>query len=346
MLRRIREMTKRGFGLLGALRGVTDRLEEGLADAVRPDTDEPLGQKPEPVVKRVSLIVHNPRVPGVGGRRLNEVLGWNDPEELCRGYITDLQEVSYGYANYEIVERVEIDGFPRKADGFVYKADDFVRAWQAKKGFHDPDMVDYQQLLREFRMVEKVNAGAIDEFWLFAMPYAGYYESIMGGPEPFWCNAPPLVEGTRAARRRFIIMGFNYQRGVGEMLEAFGHRAESLMKYTFRHKKGDANLWERFSRYDQTHPGAAEVGLMHFAPNSTRDYEWGRRQPVVSRCVDWHDFPNLTGKSRVVDCDEWGEGDIRQHHQWWFRHVPHVSGSTGGIAYNWWKYIIDPNEIR
>ena len=63
--------------------------------------------------------------------------------------------------------------------------------------------------------------------WLWGFPYAGYYESIMAGPGAFWCNAPALKE-TGQAQRRFIIMGYNYQRGVGEMLENLGHRAESL----------------------------------------------------------------------------------------------------------------------
>ena len=37
----------------------------------------------------------------------------------------------------------------------------------------------------------------------------------------------------------------------------------------------EANLWKVFSRYDQIAPGQAEVGMMHWAPNSVRDYDWG-----------------------------------------------------------------------
>jgi hypothetical protein len=340
-------MAKRGINVLGALQDVADRLGDELSElteALRPDPGEPVGGKPTPVKKKVSLIIHNPRIPSAGNKRLNEVLKWNNADELCKGYIADMREISYGYANYEIVERIEVDGFPVKADGFAYTGDEFVRLWQAKKGFHQPDAVDYAPLLADFKMVEKVNAGKVDEFWLFAFPYAGYYESIMAGPDPFWCNAPAM-EGI-PAKKRFIIMGFNYQRGVGEMLEAFGHRAESIMRHVFRKKKGNANLWERFARYDQSHPGRAEVGVMHFAPNSTRDYEWGNKTRVKSSCDDWYNFPNLTGQQRVVDCGDWGDGDIRAHHQWWFKHMPHITGSSGGISYNWWQYIIDPNTVR
>ncbi len=251
---------------------------------------------------------------------------------------------SYGYANYRIAERIEVDGFPVKSDGFVYNQANFVQAWQTQR-FHQPDAVDYLRLVREFGMIEKVNSGAIDEVWLLGFPYCGYYESIMAGPGAFWCNAPPLA-GTEHCARRFVIMGFNYERGVGEMLEDLGHRAESILGKVFEHTRGEDNLFERFCRYDQKYPGRAEVGNIHFAPNSVRDYDWGNPRPVMSRCDAWYHFPDLSAAPRRVTCAEWGNGDIRAHHRWWLRHFPHGEGQTNGIAHNWWEYIIDPNRVR
>ena len=46
-----------------------------------------------------------------------------------------------------------------------------------------------------------------------------------------------------------------------------------------------------------------------------------------------------------MDCNDWGNGDIRLHHKWWFNLLPHVEGAADGIAYNWWKYIVDPNTV-
>lgn len=311
-----------------------------------PAASGPVGNQPAPVKRRVSLIIHNPTVPVAGGQRLNRALGWGDPDRLSEKYIADLQEISHGYCNYEIVERIDVDAFPVKADGFTYRADDFYNFWRARKGFHQPDAVDYNPLLAEFDMIGKVDRGEVDEFWLFAFPYAGYYESIMAGPGAFWCNAPPLTQ-TAHASRRFVIMGFNYERGVGEMLEAFGHRAESIMRHVYRSKKGQPdNLWERFARYDQTHPGQAEVGIMHFAPNSVRDYDWGNTTPVKTRCRNWERFPELDGSPIVAYCREWGDGDIRLHHKWWFSLLPHITGGRDGISFNWWQYIVDPNTVR
>lgn len=318
-----------------------DSIRDFLSgDEIAPLPDNTL----EPVTKRVSLIVHNPRVPAANNQRLNKALEWHDPSKLVENYIGDIRECSYGYANYKVVEEIVVDRFPRKADGFTYGADQFYDAWRTRKGFHEADAVDYDALLAEFEMIRKVDEGKIDEFWLYGFPYAGYYESIMGGPGAFWCNAPALTQ-TANASRRFIIMGFNYQRGVGEALEAFGHRAESIMKYTFRNQRSD-NLWARFWRHEKENPGQAEVGWMHYAPNSERDYDWGNRRLVKSRWRTWRNFPNLEGEPVLCNCTDWGEGDIRAHHKWWFKLLPHVAGSTNGIANNWWTYIMDPNFVE
>ena len=144
--------------------------------------------------------------------------------------------------------------------------------------------------------------------------------------------------------RRFVIMGFNYERGVGEMLEDLGHRAESILSYRFAGAQGDANLWERFTRYDQQAPGQAECGTVHYAPNSVRDYDWGNPRPVLSRCDAWYNYPELTGAPRRVNWAEWGGGDIRLHHLWWLSHFPHWAGSLDGRLNNWWEYVIAPDR--
>ena len=69
----------------------------------------------------------------------------------------------------------------------------------------------------------------------------GFYESRMAGPGAFWCNAPQC-ENTDACRKRFVIMGFSYERGVGEMLEDLRHRAESELQYRRRSTPDRANL--------------------------------------------------------------------------------------------------------
>jgi hypothetical protein len=299
----------------------------------------------ETTPRKVLLIIHDPFIPGEGGRKLHEVLHWNDPHALTRQFIADIAECSHDRAIFEIVEVCEVDAFSAKVDGFSYSPETYLACWRSRRGFHEPDNLDYYRLLDEYKVRARIEEELIDEVWLFGYPYAGYYESIMGGPGAFWCNAPPLTN-TQSWGRRFVVMGFNYERGVGEMLESLGHRSESILSRTFHGSLEGENLWERFTRYDLTHPGQSEVGTVHFAPNSERDYDWGNRRYVLSYCDDWKKFPPMRENARQVNCMEWGGGDIRLHHLWWFEHFPHFDGSSRGLSHDWWDYVLDPNEVR
>jgi hypothetical protein len=314
--------------------------EHEPAPSAPPTVDE----YPAPVVRRVSLVIYNPNIPGAEQRRLTNVMGWNDPDRLVNELIEDLRDISHGYANFKIAERIEVDAFPRKQDGFRYTPEEFLNCWKTGHGFHQPDAVDYDDILFQNVLVPKIQTGEIDEIWTFSFPYAGFYESRMAGPGAFWCNAPPL-DSAMAAGRRFVIMAFNYERGTGEMLESFGHRAESIMTQVFRDIPDGENLWKRFTLYDKIAPGQAEVGTVHFAPNSLRDYDWGNPTNVPSRSRNWQNFPDLSGNPVMMNCREWGNGNIRDHHCWWFSLMPHHNGQYRGISFNWWKYIVDPNQV-
>ncbi|MFQ6131213.1 MAG: hypothetical protein ACE5R4_04195 [Armatimonadota bacterium] len=287
---------------------------------------------------KVLLLIHNPIIEAREGRRLHHVMGWNDPDELTRAYIEDVSEVSGGLVRYRIAERLEVDGYPIKADGFRYTDGSYLRAWEERE-FHQPDGVDYRAIIEEFGICEKVENRQIDEVFLFGAPYFGYYESIMVGKGAYWCNAPPLDDVD--CSRRFVIMGFNYERGVGEMLEDLGHRTESILWHVYGSwEPKETHAWNRFTLTEKALPGKAGCGNVHYAPNSESDYDWGNQRYVWSTCDDWYNYPNLTGEKRRVNCEEWGGGDIRAHHKWWFDHIPRAPGKTDGHLNNWWKYII------
>ncbi|NJN15392.1 MAG: hypothetical protein HC822_03400 [Oscillochloris sp.] len=297
----------------------------------------------EAIPLRVLMITHDPILEAHGGRRLHTHFGWHDPDTLAEQYRADLAACSGGAAAYTIVERHVVDGYPAKIDGFRYHDTSYLDCWQRRGGFHDPDSADYERLLAEFGVVEQILRNAIDEVWLFGFPYAGYYESRMIGAGAVWCNAPPLSLGA-ACSRRFVVMGFNYERDVGCMLENFGHRVESIMSHVYRNQRGERNLWERFTRYDQSAPGRAECGNVHFAPSSMRDYDWGNQRVVQSKADAWYNFPDLSAPARPIAAGEWGHGDMRGHHLWWLDHLPRVAGNSDGIANNWWQYVLRPDR--
>lgn len=296
---------------------------------------------------RVLVVVFDPIWDRATGRRLlqaPETAHWSRVENLLTGYIADVEECSGGLVKYRVVDRLTQDDFPVKADQFTYDAASYLQALRTSR-FHAPDWMDYGRLLQNLRLLERVENDDCDEVWFFGAPGFGFYESRMAGRGAFWCNAP-ACENTEACRKRFVMMGFSYERGVGEMLEDLGHRAESVLDYRWRNAPAAANLWKVFSRYDQIAPGQAEVGMMHWAPNSVRDYDWGNTRPVPTHADDWLNFPNLTGEVKTLNCAAWGNGDIRAHHKWWFKRLPKVPGRTNGIANNWWRYVIDVNDAE
>lgn len=301
---------------------------------------------PEPAVglsPRVLLITFDPLMTPAG-EKLSKLAKWASHETLTAQFIEDIVECSGGLARYRVVERIEVNEFPPKVDGFRYTPQGYADVMRRAVPARQPDTLNYHEFLARFNILQRVASNQIDEIWAFGFPYAGFYESVMGGPGAFFCNADPLVGASRAGRR-FVIMGFSYERGVGEMLEAFGHRAESIMEKVYERSLPANNLWKKFIRYDQAHPGQAECGNVHFAPNSERDYDWGNPRTVNSHCDDWYNFPNFRGIVKPVSATEWGGGDIRAHHKWWLNHFPKASGRANRIANNWWQYIIDPNRV-
>ena len=306
------------------------------------NSDEPV----QVTALKTLVIVYDPVVEPRSRKRLSEFMHWNRVEDLATGFMNDILQTSGGLARYQIIQRIDVDGFPAKVDGYLYDAQTYLNVVRGINRPYMPQEANYYAIIERFNILSLIARKEIDEVWIFNFPHAGFYESIMGGPSAFWCNAPPL-QNTEAAKRRFVIMGFSFERGVGEMLENMGHRAESIMEKTFEGVPAIQNLWKRFIRYDKIAPGKAAAGNIHFAPNSQRDYDWNNPAPVLSECDDWlKNFPNFKGETRTVTAADWGNGDTRKHHAWWFRHLPKTAGRKNGILHNWWQYVMDPNHVK
>lgn len=294
---------------------------------------------------KVLALVYDPIMDPATGVTLSQQQNWHRPVDLISGFMADLLQISGGMARYQVVQRIDINEFPAKTDGFQYTPQLYMSTLRGMAAPHMPQEANYNAILGKYNILQRVARNEIDEVWIFGFPHAGFYESTMAGPGAFWCNAPPLAN-TDASKRRFVIMGFSFERFIGEMLESYAHRAESIMDRAFAKTTGDANLWKRFNRYDKVAPGRAACGSVHFAPNSQQDYDWGNLTPVQSECYDWRlNFPNFKGDVRTVNSSEWGQGEIRAHHLWWFNHFPRVAGRKNGIHNNWWQYVANPQQV-
>lgn len=331
-------------------------------------TDEPL----VPLTPRVLVIVFDPVVDAMKNLRLVQwgvqARGWQRVDELIAGYIADVDECSGGLVKYNVVQRIDVDAFPLRLIGKRFTALEYLDLYTNNPGkYQEPDdRFDYQDLIRNFDLLTRINQREIDEVWLFTYPFSGAYESVMCGTNAFWCNGP-VIENTTG--RRFAIMGFSYERGVGEMEEDLGHRVENIMAkvynaqdflgWTYAYdrskrpyeklepnkydpvKYAQDNLFAKFILYDRIAPLNAQCGNVHYAPNSQMDYEWGNPKPVLTAADDWLTFPNFQGVQKLENASAWGSGDIRGHHRWWFSRFPKAAGRTNGIRNNWWSYIAD-----
>jgi hypothetical protein len=293
---------------------------------------------------RVLVAVYDPLVDATTGTHLCEYMHWNRAEDIVHGFMQDITTASAGLAAFTVVQQVDLDEFPVLTDGYSYDAKTYLDLENNVQPAHQPQMADYSAIMNGLNIVSRVDSQDIDEVWLFGFPYAGFYESCMGGAGAFWCNGP-VIPGTASCSRRFVVMGLSYERGVGEMLHSFGHRCESILTQTYSKTAGDANLYARFSRYDKTSPGKAELGTVHYPPNALQDYDYDNSTLVPSNCYDWYNFPNFKDDVRQVNASEWGNGDMESLHSWWLKHMPKVAGQTNGIANNWWQYIMNPNLV-
>ncbi len=311
---------------------------------------------------KVLLLIYNPIVDNVNAKKMDDFMSWPQPDQLVDHFIGDILQASNGLVRYQIAQRVELDEFPVLADGYRYTAQTYLSVIPGGGPAHTPYGIDYGALLKQFDILQRVSANEIDEVWVMGFPYAGLYESVMGGQGAFWCNAPPLIN-TESCQRRFVVMGFSFEREVGEMLHSYNHRCEAIMGKVFDCQDfllwayntnrmpatitdGQVlNLFERFISFDQIAPGNAAVGTVHYAPNGVKDYDLGNPNQVKSECYDWLNFPNFKGDKRLVSSAEWGGGAERLYQVWWLQHLPKTAGRQNGIHNNWWQYIANPDNV-
>lgn len=293
-----------------------------------------------PVTIKLMVVIYNPIIESQGNKRLNQVMGWNDPDVLTAQLINDLRTASHGIVNYEITKRVELDKWPVTVNGSSYTDASF---------FQDPTYSglgngDYNAIIAENQIAQEVNSGNVDEVFLWGAPGFGWWESAMAGNGAFWINGGPIYGVNSKA---FVLMGLNYERGVAEALESYGHRTESIMRKVYGSWVAGAqsNNWEKFAEQDQNSPGNGGLGNAHNAFNAEpgTDYNRTSTRTLLTSADDWYNFPNMTGAKTNKNCTAWG-CSAAGYLLWWYDHMPHFSGQVNGISNNWWEYIVGFND--
>ena len=287
------------------------------------------------------LLIWNPNYGLLGN--LDLMMGYHDPSELVKQYCESIWTASRHTYKYEIVYEETISSSPQLETNIIYPNAQLVEVLDGKRpGFEE--RFDYQNLMEKYEIPLRVASREIDEVWLMGHPRSGFYEAVMGGPQPLWLTGP-AIKGTENSLRRFVVMGFNYEQDEGAMLEAFIHRSEACMTAVYSGYPPMYNAWAQFTAIDKTSPNKAGVGTAHFAPNSLSDYDWKNTRYVLSSCYDWENYPDMKGKLTTVNYTNWGNGSRIAHHRWWMSLLPHGVGKVRGVYNNWWHYIMSPDWI-
>ncbi len=317
----------------------------------------------EEIKIKVLLVIYEPKFSQHGNVTIKDYYHWEDPAGLSEMLRSDLKKSSHELANFEIVEvkrhdkflpHLPVNGISRYTEQLYI--DTYARV-------REPDFVwplgpaDWAQFLTENDINSKVNSGEIDEVWLWAPPEGGYPEAIMIGPGSYSViNTQPYLGNSS---RSFITMVLNYERGITEALESFGHRAESILSRQY----GGWRLtpptiqhdWDAFTALDTEYPGNAGVGNAHNGFNAEvgTDYNRTSLRTVATSWDDWTNFPNLTGSRTNKNCQVWncqpgveGIENGRLYLNSWYSLMPHVPGSKQGILNNWWRYILDVEQFK
>ena len=159
---------------------------------------------------------------------------WNKTDDLVQQYIATMRQATGNLLIYQVENKITVPNYPVLLDGRQYNDTTWQQAnSDDKTAFRDSHgnymLADYQRIMQDYSILQAIQSKQADEVWMFGGPYFGFYESRMVGKGAFWCNAP----GIEMNSRLFIMMGFNYQRDVKEMVHDFGHRAESILALQF-----------------------------------------------------------------------------------------------------------------
>ncbi len=307
----------------------------------------PFRVDPNAVRQRVLALIIDPLMSTQRDQRVHEYFGWNDPVPLLQNALADLRRSSHYRYLPEIVDIVRSDDYPLHLDGYRYTDAEYIADTNAHN-WHDSGM-DYLDLMNKFNLASRVESGDIDEVWVYAFPGSGMWESTMAGAGAYWCNSGPVDGATN--NRLFVIMGLNYERGIGEAIHSFGHRSESIMVKKYGGWPHDGSTaWSRFALTDQESPGQGGIGNVHFPVNGTSDYDYYNSGVVSSSADDWLNYPNMTGSRRMLGRGEWspqGADPQREYLDWWYFHMPQAPGiAPDDILSNWWRYLIDVDQFK
>lgn len=303
---------------------------------------------------KVIVLIYDPVIEKEGGKRFTELIKANDPVQYSHILADVIRQASWGYINYEIVDFIRVDGWPKKVDGFRYDDDSWLEVRKTQKW--QPATSSYRGMIEENKLMERIRKEDIREMWVWGAggmhmdEFAGFIPNRyarFGPTDNPWLYRPYDIP--EELGKTFWMMGFNYEVGPDNMIHSYVHRIESQALLAVSdgiwdtHAKRDP--WNVFSWLEMDHVGSpSNVGNCHVPPNGQGGYDYNNPRRTLSWSDNWNRYPDLSkGEPREVGAAEWGNNHFG-YMKWICERVPKFPGFTEYGYNNWWVYIANTDE--
>jgi hypothetical protein len=232
---------------------------------------------------------------------------------------------------------------------------------------------DFGDLFKKLNIKDLVEINGAKEIWISLRPLSVEYPVVKSenlSPDNFlniWeSNMSSKYTGDISNSSRsnndlpiynnsYVVYGYNLHRSFAENLHNRGHQIEAQLSYADISPSKEL-FWNKFVGFKNTTVGykpLGRVGMTHFPPNTTKDYDWANNTDMLSDIENWQPSG---GETKLINSSRWlqlkyripslktsiyNENDAQ--FKWliyWYQSIPN---STNSIIYNneyklsnWW----------
>jgi hypothetical protein len=204
---------------------------------------------------------------------------------------------------------------------------------------------DYQGLLTDAGICDRVDNHGLDEVWIWAYHSDAFSESKMSGPYGDISNSYRRDDMPHCSHT-YTVYTYDYGRTTAEAIHDHGHQIEAELSAIDNHLLYDL--------YEGTTPYPAGVatgrcGSVHNPPNARFEYDWTNPTPNPTDCLHWN--PDGLGPTTSIGCATWGcvdNGDTDNSQRnwivWWMQNMPGIGNTVtyhGQQMRDWWDVYYD-----
>jgi len=243
--------------------------------------------------------------------------------------VTTYKGIGEPAINFEIAQNIDVNHSP------------------TKKSF---DNLDYDALIKEFNVCEKLNNHQIDEVWIWVDDVFPGANTLISGPgvsDNTGADTNDHTSFVPCGSKTLTLMIFS----TSSPYTSWGHLMEMGQRITMIAKLiGKSAEYEQFSNnsssfsFTKTLPRIENgqnvwaCGTLYIPPNNVDEgTNSSSKRLVLSDCDDWN-FKR-SGNFKEIDCSAWGCND-RGYYTWWMQHIPGLGNNlvdkNGKPMTNWW----------